>query len=429
MLLMTRLQRSQSYGVDKALYLAACAVLAAFPALMFVKPTVSNLCYGLLLGWSAITLVAGGRAGRAECGALLRRYWLFMLAMAALPLAVLLQQLLAGAEEPHVSYLYLRFALFIPLVFGMVRLGRGGMRSVQWGFVVCALLSAAWIHEAAAVGRPAHIGFSNIIPLSNLSMLMGILALISIGWDRPRDYLQSGLKLLAGFAGLYGSYMSGTRGGWLAIPVLALIALAASRRLTRVHKAAALAGLVGLMILTWFGSTWVQQRTTEVVSELSQFDHHVTLDTSIGIRLQLWRTSLQMVQAHPWTGVGPENFEQTLEALAAQHVISPLAGTMPHSHNELLHAAATLGIPGLLAILALYLVPAAFFMRHLGNADRGTQVASAMGLALCCGFMVFGLTEVMFATTLVNAFYSLIMAVCFAYVVARKDALPAQAAS
>ncbi|MGX6571116.1 O-antigen ligase family protein [Cupriavidus necator] len=429
MLLMTRLQRPQSYGVDKALYLAACAVLAAFPALMFVKPTVSNLCYGLLLGWSAITLVAGGREGRTECGGLLRRYWFFMLAMAALPLAVLLQQLLSGAEEPHVSYLYLRFALFIPLVFGMVRLGRGGMRNVQWGFVVCALLSAAWIHEATAAGRPAHVGSSNIIPLSNLSMLMGILALISIGWDRPRDYLQSGLKLLAGFAGLYASYMSGTRGGWLAIPVLALIALAASHRLTRMHKAAAMVGLAGLMSLAWLGSARVQQRMADVVSEVSQFAQHVTLDTPTGIRLQLWRASLEMIQAHPWTGVGPEKFEWTLQTLAARHVITPMAATMPHSHNELLHATATLGIPGLLAILALYLVPAAFFLRHLGNADRGTQVASAMGLALCCGFMVFGLTEVMFATTLVNAFYSLIMAVCFAYVVARKDALPARAAS
>ncbi|MCY1300212.1 hypothetical protein D9M68_708300 [compost metagenome] len=135
-----------------------------------------------------------------------------------------------------------------------------------------------------------------------------------------------------------------------------------------------------------------------------------------------------MVQAHPWTGVGPDNYEQALQALAAQHVITPQAATMPHTHNDILHAAATLGIPGLLAVLALYLVPAAFFLRHLRNDDRDTQVASAMGLALCCGFMVFGLTEVMFSTTLVNAFYSLIMAVCFAYVVARKDAVPARAA-
>ncbi|WP_232431348.1 O-antigen ligase [Cupriavidus sp. UYPR2.512] len=429
MLLMTRLQRSPSHGIDKALYMGGCAILAAFPALMFVKPSFSNTCYAMLLGWSAYAVVSGGREGLAECADLLRRHWTFMLAMAALPLALLLQQLLTGVEVPHVPYLSLRFALFIPLVLGMVRLGRGGMRSVQWGFVACTFFSAVWIHQAAAAGRPDHVGVSNIIPFSNLSLLMGILALISIGWDRPRDYLLSSLKLLAGFAGLYASYMSGTRGGWLAIPVLALIALAASHRLTRTHKAAALAGLAGVMALTWFSSVWVQQRTVQVVSEVSQFNQHVTSDTSIGIRLQLWRTSLELIQAHPWTGVGPENFERTLETLGAQHVITPLAATMPHSHNELLHATATLGIPGLLAILALYLVPAAFFLRHLGDADRGAQVASAMGLALCFGFMVFGLTEVMFATTLVNAFYSLIMAVCFAYVVARKDAMPVQAAS
>lgn len=429
MLLMTRLQRSYFQGIEKALYLAACAVLAAFPALMFVSPSLSNTCFGLLLGWSACTLVAGGHTGLADCGALLRRYWPFMLAMAALPLAVLLQQLLTRVEEPHVPYLYLRFALFIPLVFGMVRLGRGGLQSIQWGFVASALISAVWIHEVAAAARPNHVGVANIIPFSNLTLLSGILALISIGWNRPGDHLQSGLKLLAGLAGLYASYMSGTRGGWLAIPVLAVVALAASHRLKRKHKAAAFAVLTGLMALAWFGSPWVQHRTAEVVSELSKFSQHVTLDTSIGIRLQLWQASLEMVLAHPWTGVGPDNFPQALEALAAQHVITPLAATMPHTHNDILHAAATLGIPGLLAILALYLVPAAFFLRRVGSQDRGTKVASAMGLALCCGFMMFGLTEVMFATTMINAFYGLVMAVCFSYVVVRDDVLMAREAS
>jgi O-antigen ligase len=425
MLLMTRLQGSRLLGIDKALYLSACAVLAAFPALMFVKPSLSNTCFGLLLGWSAIVLAAGGREGRAECRTLLRRYWLFMLAMAGLPLALLVEQLVAGTAVPHVPYLYLRFALFIPLVFGMVRLGRSGMQSIQWGFVACALVSALWLHEVAAAGRPSHVGFSNVIPFGNLALLTGMLAVISIGWNRRGDHWLSGLKLVAGFAGLYASYMSGTRGGWLAIPVLALIALAASRRLRRWHKAGVLAGLAGLMALAWFSSAVVQERTAAVVSELSQFAHHVTSDTSVGIRLQLWRAALELIQAHPWFGVGPENYEAALQTLAAQHVITPLAATMPHSHNELLHAMATLGIPGLLAVLALYLVPAAFFVRHLGERDRRTQVASAMGLALCCGFMVFGLTEVMFATTLVNAFYSLVMAVCFAYVIARRDTMPA----
>ncbi|WP_265921352.1 O-antigen ligase family protein [Cupriavidus nantongensis] len=426
MLLMTRLQGSLPLGIDKALYLSACVVLAAFPALMFVKPSLSNTCYGLLLGWSVIALAAGGRAALAEYGCILRRYWPFMLAMAALPLAVLLQQLLTGADDPHVPYLYLRFALFIVLVPGLLRLGRRGMQNIQWGFVACALISALWLHEVAAAGRPSHVGFSNVIPFGNLALLTGMLAVISIGWNRPGDHWLAGLKLLGGFAGLYASYMSGTRGGWLAIPVLALIALAASRRLTRLHKAGVLAGLAGLMALGWFSSAMVQQRTAAVVSELSQFVQHVTLDTSTGVRLQLWQASFKMLQAHPWTGVGLDNFSAVLQTFAAQHVITPLAATLPHAHNDVLHAAATLGILGLLAVLALYLVPIVFFLRHLRSANRGTQVASAMGLALCFGFMVFGLTEAMFITTLTNAFYSLVMAVCFSYVVVHKNVAPAQ---
>ena len=122
------------------------------------------------------------------------------------------------------------------------------------------------------------------------------------------------------------------------------------------------------------------------------------------------------------SGVGPEHFGAALRAMVPQGLLTPLAATFAHSHNDLLYAAATLGVPGLLAVFAMYVVPAAFFLRHLRAADSATRVAAIMGLATSVGFFIFGLTEAMFYIAMTNAFYTLLMATFFAFVVSRSQA-------
>ena len=88
---------------------------------------------------------------------------------------------------------------------------------------------------------------------------------------------------------------------------------------------------------------------------------------------------------------------------------------------------ATLGVPGLIAILAVYFVPFAFFVRHLRVNDREMRVAATLGLTVSAGFFTFGMTETMFINTLTNAFYSLIIAAFFALVMQRRQALASAA--
>ena len=294
---------------------------------------------------------------------------------------------------------------------------------MQWGFVAGAIVSAVWIHVVAAGNRPSHVGPYNVIPFANLSLLLGMLSILSLGWTPPRAWFDAGLKLLAGAAGLYTSYLSGTRGSWLAIPVLAVIVVAASRRLRLHHKAAIFAVVMGGMTLVAYFSRWVKLRIAEAMSEFSLTVPTSALDTSVGVRLQLWQASIEMFMEHPLTGVGPEGFSAALDALAARSEVTPLAASLMHSHNDLLFAMATLGVPGLCAVLATYLVPAWFFLRHLRLADPAIRWISFTGLACCLGFLAFGLTEAMFVIAVTNAFYTLVMAACFAGIVIRRQQL------
>lgn len=407
---------------EKASHALACACLVAFPALLLLLPTVANASFGLLVALSVVAVAVSLRAGRDAWRPLIRN-WPLMTAMASLPLALLWHQLAARPGLPHIPYTYWRFALFVPLAGGLVWMGRA-VRLIEWGFVVGAIGSACLIHQTVGLVRPMHVGVFNLIPFSNLCLLMGMLALISIGWGQ-RHWLEIALKVLAGIAGLYGSYLSGTRGNWIAIPVLLLVVIMSAPYIRARLRWPLLIALVAAMGAVGYASEGVTDRWRAAAHGLSDFAHGQDVNTPEGFRLQLWRGSLRLLARQPWVGTGPENWKASIAQLSRDGELTPAATNFDHSHNDILYAAATLGVPGLLAVLALYFVPAIFFLRNIRHADETARIAAASGLAVVAGFFLYGLTETMFYGSLANAFYSLTLATCFALIAGSKE--PAEA--
>ena len=112
------------------------------------------------------------------------------------------------------------------------------------------------------------------------------------------------------------------------------------------------------------------------------------------LRLQLWRSALQMGLDHPQLGVGPDNF---LYAYRSGYML-PTAWQEPnlnHPHNLLLDWWTRLGIPGLLLGLAWLGLGTWSVWRWLHN---GPQRALALGvLAAIAAGLAHGLIDVSYA--------------------------------
>lgn len=97
-------------------------------------------------------------------------------------------------------------------------------------------------------------------------------------------------------------------------------------------------------------------------------------------RLGVWRSSLNLIREHPWTGVGPANF---LEAYRTRYVL-PSAWeefNLEHPHNLYLDHWTRLGVLGVLAGAAVQI---AFFrqqLKRLEGADRGLSLAITGSMA------------------------------------------------
>ncbi len=76
-------------------------------------------------------------------------------------------------------------------------------------------------------------------------------------------------------------------------------------------------------------------------------------------RLETWSRAIYGIQDFPFTGMGMNAFRRVVHVLYPLFLVSPDTD-IGHAHNEFLQAALDLGIPGLIAFLAVYLT--AFWM-------------------------------------------------------------------
>jgi O-antigen ligase len=139
-----------------------------------------------------------------------------------------------------------------------------------------------------------------------------------------------GLALLLGF----------TRGVWLA-------SAAAGVYLIWFRKRLLIAALpVALLVIYAAAPASVRERFTS-------FLHPRDVDSNQH-RFVTWRTGLEMIRAHPWFGLGPEEVKLQFERYVPPDIPRPLpAGWYGHLHNIYLHYAAERGIPTMLMLLWL----------------------------------------------------------------------------
>ncbi|HSH81174.1 MAG TPA: O-antigen ligase family protein [Herpetosiphonaceae bacterium] len=115
---------------------------------------------------------------------------------------------------------------------------------------------------------------------------------------------------------------------------------------------------------------------------------------SLESRLELWSRGLYIVEDFPFTGVGMGTFQQVTGAL---YPLFSVPGGEPHAHNLFLQIAIDLGLPGLIAWLAILMlvITAAWqlYGRGRGHDDRYVTGLGAGLLSSQVALVVHGLTD------------------------------------
>jgi putative inorganic carbon (HCO3(-)) transporter len=172
-----------------------------------------------------------------------------------------------------------------------------------------------------------------------------------------------------------------SRGAWLgllAVGALAAVWLAAGRWR---WGWAALLGLVGAAAL---GLALSQGQITEALGRLAG----PLTDSSLTSREEVWSRAMDAIGDFPLTGLGYNGFRRILPELYPT-LLNPYNEEVAHAHNHWLQAALDVGLPGLIAYLALWLGAGAALLRA-GRLTRDRELRRlATGLGV--GFLAHNL--------------------------------------
>ncbi|MBI5648861.1 MAG: O-antigen ligase family protein [Chloroflexi bacterium] len=166
---------------------------------------------------------------------------------------------------------------------------------------------------------------------------------------------------------------------WEATIFIVLVFLLCQSRTA--YLALALTVLVGVFGLTWHQRRWrvgamlalgilgalvawsyqADPATRDASGNLQIAGSSMSFDTFNG-RDQIWARAWIGIAQYPLTGMGMNTFRYRMTELDPQHPI--YAGRdIAHAHNELLQAALDLGVPGLLALIGMYVIAFALLRR------------------------------------------------------------------
>lgn len=183
--------------------------------------------------------------------------------------------------------------------------------------------------------------------------------------------------------GLIASALSGSRGAWVAIPVLLVIyVFTIARRVPAQQRFGVPLMVVAIIVaIAVVPGVPLAERLVDAWQSLTVASPVFSEADTLAIRWALWQLSAGAIGEHPLFGGGPGLFRAALEQAVAQGQAHEFLLRFHHPHNQYLSALLIGGIPGLLALIALFGVPARFCAQGLFLSDRQSQYVAWSGLA------------------------------------------------
>jgi O-antigen ligase len=318
-----------------------------------------------------------------------------------------------------------RFLLAIPIFLFVLRSGWPVARVMQWVLPVALIFVFADI-QVVGYDRKWHtpdvmrVTTYEVDPLvfGYFSVAFALMCLASIS---PRDWRGAGrwgvlLKLVGVALGFYLSVGSGSRTGWAAVPIV--IGIWAHHHWGRGHRlgtAAAILAAVLLPLLAYQLNPVVAERVDLAVNEVVHYPWNgvLTHETSVGYRITFLRMAADLFVLHPWAGVGDTSHMPPVPTDAFPYATSHAAAMAFKSgfHNQIVSNAVRTGAGGLLATVALMLVPLLICARSVRRSGPGEGKDALMGLAYCTCLVVSSLSTEVVDLKFAASFYAVTTAI------------------
>ena len=289
---------------------------------------------------------------------------------------------------------------------------------------------SAWIgvsfFPSDAWGGRQTISFIDPLTFGHLNLTLGLMCFVAALFDvaHKKVTLHTVFNLGAFAVGVLLSVKSGSRTGWLAVPLVLCLVF------YQIYKPAP--GKLVLMILSIFAALFLfvrlnadlAARFSLLVNELISYPWHGGLapDTSVGMRMTFYRLGYYYFSQSPlfgWGNRGYADIKDAAEVLAFSSQYTRDFAMNSLFHSDLTTQAVRYGVFGLASVLIVFLVPLTFFVRALRAGDDLKKVA-CLGLTFTLCQLGSSLSTEVYDSKGVTTFTAVILAGLFAEIMSRQ---------
>lgn len=317
-----------------------------------------------------------------------------------------------------------RFILCIPIFIAILRY------PPPFSWITKSLVIASYVAGTAALLSVFYFGqdrafaagddfFSNghmPIQSGDIAMTFGIICLPIVIYHLNKSALIVSTICSVGAAfGISASYLSGSRGGWVFVPIAILFLLCVNRAKLHKNRQTLVAFIILVMptlcMLTMINLTPKMQLKISNIQRITQsIESYEGGDStsSTGARLELWRDSVYTYLEAPIVGVGYKKRLELRNKWQAEGLVDiPDNLLTSHAHNQYLEALSVRGSLGLLGLMGIFIVPLFIFRKMYLNGNRQENMIAQCGALSVIMMMGYCLTQAIFRHNSGAIFYPL----------------------
>jgi len=376
-----------NFNIQKSLFVYLAVFL--FPALIATVrsggsvPYLLLMLFGLFLGWSVWQSLETWEK---------KMLFGFILFFVLISLSLINTEELREGLKRVERFVY--FPLIIPMYLLLKKYRIETGKVFLYGLCLASLVMFLQaFYQYSELGYPRAVGAYNPIVLGGIAMLF---AMIIVGASITITKSWQYYLLAAVSAGLAFSVsiMSGTRGAWLALPVVGLWLLWLQRK--KLQKFSFISIVILIFFVIW-GALQIDQVKNGInraVSNFQSYTQNPTKTTSVGARLEMWKDAVTIWKDKPFLGTGIGDYEKHRLQLYEEGELHK-SFQYGHAHSIYFDVLASAGLLGFISLLIfVFFIPfRMFYSFWINESDPWMQFYALSGMITIIAFAVFGLTE------------------------------------
>lgn len=353
----------------------------------------------------------------------LQRSWTVILAgFGCFVISVVFLNILHGDLAPRNFERTIPF-VFLPAVLWAVR--ARDWKLDHWLYALgsgCMLALAVAIRDTFFLSLPRAGGSANnVIIFGNISVALGsICAVAAVAY--PKQGGSSGLRFYLGFAALCAvgaSLLSGSKGGWITIVYVAIIAsFLATTSLANWQRLGA--GILSLLLLFVIAALAPEHIVGDRVASglqgaLHYFETGEVSEGSVSARLELWKLGLHIFSESPIVGLGNEGLARRWSELTAAGAPFHHLEGYTTTDNELIGALAAGGLFGAIGAYLVYFGAFFAFWPWRKDHDDVVRCLAIAGITVVIAHLLFGLTTSILGRSMFRAEFVMLTTTLLAF--------------